>query len=76
MIDTIKGRIGSNRGGVYVKKEDRRLVGLIQKLHMASDCSYGSPRITRDLRETGERCNKKRVARLIKQEGLRAKSWI
>ena len=55
------------------KKEDRRLVGLIHGFHEASDCSYGSPRITRDLRETGEHCNEKRVARLMKQEGLKAK---
>ena len=55
------------------QKENQRLVGLIRGFHEASDYSYGSPRITRDLRETGEQCNEKRVARLMKQEGLRAK---
>ena len=55
------------------QREDRRIVGLIRGFHEASDRSYGSPRITRDLRETGEQCNEKRVARLMKQEGLKAK---
>lgn len=55
------------------RREDRRLVGLIREFHEASNQSYGSPRITRDLRESGELCNKKRVARLMKQEGMRAK---
>jgi putative transposase len=55
------------------EKEDQRLVGLIREFHEASDRSYGSPRITRDLREMGEHCGKHRVARLMKQEGLRAK---
>jgi len=55
------------------QKEDRRIIGLIREFHEASDCSYGSPRITRDLQETGECCNEKRVARLMRHEGLRAK---
>ncbi len=71
-----------NRSGYYAwlkepesarQKEDRRIAGLIREFHEASDQSYGSPRITRDLRETGEWCNEKRVARLMRQEGLRAK---
>lgn len=33
---------------------------------------YGSPRIHRDLREAGIRCGEKRVARLMKQAGLRS----
>lgn len=53
--------------------EDRRLVGLIRDFHEASNQSYGSPRITRDLRESGERYNEKRVARLMRQEGIRAR---
>jgi len=55
------------------RREDRRLIGLIRDFHEASDQAYGSPRITRDLRESGERCNEKRVARLMRQEGMRAK---
>lgn len=55
------------------QKEDRRIVGLIREFHEASDRSYGSPRITRDLREMGERCGRHKVARLMKMEGLKAK---
>jgi len=54
-------------------REDMRLCVLIRQSHEASDRAYGSPRITRDLRESGERCGKKRVARLMRQQGLRAK---
>ena len=35
---------------------------------------YGSPRICRELRERGLVCNGKRVARLMAEAGLRAKS--
>jgi putative transposase len=35
---------------------------------------YGSPRIHDDLRDKGHRCGEKRVARLMRQEGLRAKA--
>lgn len=45
------------------KKENQRLVSLIRQSHEASDSSYGSPRITRDMREMGERCSENRVAR-------------
>jgi putative transposase len=34
---------------------------------------YGSPRIHKELRETGVRCSRKRVARLMRQECLRAR---
>jgi len=55
-------------------KEDKRLTGLIRQSYEVSGCSYGSPRITRDIRELGERCGEKRVARLMRKEGLRAKT--
>ncbi len=55
-------------------KEDERLFELIQGFYEASGQSYGSPRITKDLREMGERCGKNRVARLMKQAGLKAKT--
>jgi putative transposase len=34
---------------------------------------YGAPRITAELRAQGERINRKRVARLMREQGLRAK---
>jgi len=35
---------------------------------------YGSPRITQELRRQGQICNHKRVERLMRQEGLKARS--
>jgi transposase InsO family protein len=35
--------------------------------------SYGSPRMTRELRDKGQRCSKNRVARLMRIHGLRAR---
>lgn len=55
------------------ERENQRLIGIIQEFHKASGQSYGSPRITRDLREAGELCGENRVARLMKAAGLRAK---
>ena len=53
-------------------KEDRRLLGVIRESFMASGQVYGSPRVYRDVRESGERCGKKRVARIMRHNGLRA----
>jgi putative transposase len=38
-----------------------------------SDNTYGSPRVWRDLKDWGESCGKNRVARLMRQAGLRAR---
>jgi putative transposase len=39
---------------------------------LASGTVYGHRKITRELRETGERCSRHRVRRLMKAEGIRA----
>ena len=51
-------------------KRDRRLKVKIRASHEASKHRYGSPRILEDLKEDGERVSKKRVARLMHEEGL------
>jgi transposase InsO family protein len=38
--------------------------------HAASDGTYGAPRVTADLREAGERVNRKRVARVMRRFGV------
>lgn len=53
--------------------ENKRLLGEIKKIHQASREVYGSPRIHAQLRMQGELCSRKRVARLMRQEGLAAK---
>lgn len=54
-------------------KEDRRLLIEIEQSHKASDRNYGSPRVHEDLQELGIRCGRKRVARLMRENGIRAK---
>lgn len=53
-------------------QEDARLLRLIRASFVASHGIYGAPRVFLDLREAGETCSKHRVARLMRQAGLRA----
>jgi putative transposase len=55
-------------------REDQRLLGLIRTSFQGSDRTYGSPRVYDDLRDWGERCSEKRVARLMCQAQLRARA--
>lgn len=54
--------------------EDTELLGQIRTVHRRSRGTYGAPRIHRDLRAAGVRVGRKRVARLLKQAGLRGVS--
>jgi len=54
-------------------QQDRTLAQQIQPLFEQSRRTYGSPRITVALRRRGHRCGKNRVARLMRQNGLRAR---
>ncbi len=58
--------------------EDTRLRVLVRQFHVASKMAYGTPRLLRDLRDVGEYVSGKRVARLMRAEGLRArpKKWF
>jgi len=53
-------------------REDARLLGLIRASFTASHGIYGAPRIFLDLREAGETCSKHRVARIMRENNLRA----
>lgn len=53
-------------------QEDARLLRLIRASFTASHGVYGAPRVFLDLREAGETCSKHRVARLMREAGLRA----
>jgi putative transposase len=50
---------------------DAELTETIQTFHALSRGSYGAPNIHQDLREAGIRIGRKRVARLMRQAGLR-----
>jgi putative transposase len=56
-------------------EEDQRLREQIRGVHRASRARYGSPRVHAELRVQGIRCARKRVARLMRAEGLKARSW-
>jgi putative transposase len=54
------------------EKEDKRLLRLIRASFVASQGVYGAPRVFLDLREAGETCSKHRVARLMRENNIRA----
>jgi putative transposase len=71
-----------SRGGFYAwlrrpesnhAREDRRLRVLIKAFHEESRRNYGSPRVHMDLLEQGEHVARKRVARLMRQDGLKGR---
>ena len=55
------------------QRENLRLSGRIRESFEASDRTYGSPRVWRDLHEWGEACSENRVARLMQAAGLQAR---
>lgn len=80
-IRTLCQVMSVNRSGYYAwrkqpqsprKLHDARLLGLIKQSWLESGCVYGYRKIHKDLHVIGETCGKNRVARLMKQEGLRA----
>jgi len=49
---------------------DAELARAIVRIHQASRCTYGRPRIHAELRYEGKRCSGKRVARLMRAAGI------
>jgi transposase InsO family protein len=71
------GRSGYHR---YLKRipgaQEQKNVELIKKIkmiHQAKRKVYGSPRIHAELKKQGENCSRKRVAKLMRLHGIRAK---
>jgi transposase InsO family protein len=71
--------LGVSTSGYYAWKarpasahalEDQKLRLKIREVHERGRCVYGSPRVHRGLRTLGVRISRKRVCRLMKQEGL------
>ena len=52
--------------------ENENLTQQIRVLYQESDQTYGSPRVHKDLKALGLACSEKRVARLMRLEGLKA----
>jgi transposase InsO family protein len=55
------------------RETDQQLAVEIRAIHRTSRRTYGSPRVHAELRERGQRHGRKRIARLMRAEGLRAK---
>jgi putative transposase len=53
------------------RQRDEQLRALIRQSFEQSRRTYGSPRVQRDLHESGQRCGKNRIARLMREDGLR-----
>ena len=75
--------LGVTRSGFYAwqgrpestrAREDRRLKVLVHASFTASKQRYGSPRIHEDLLEQDERVSRKRVIRLMQEDGLEARA--
>jgi transposase InsO family protein len=52
------------------------LGALITTIYQNSRATYGSPRIHREVREGGWRCGRQRIARLMRETGLRARTRL
>jgi len=50
---------------------NRLLVAEVERVYQQKKGTYGSPRVTEQLRREGHLCNHKRVERLMRQRGLR-----
>ena len=54
--------------------DKEKLLKRIESLYWKSDESYGSPRVHGVLKNQGERVNRKRIERLMRENGIRARS--
>jgi transposase InsO family protein len=73
--------LGASRSGYYAwrtrrpsarQQDNDQLLEHIWDAHKASRSLYGSPRITAELNEQGMRCSKNRVARIMRENSIRA----
>ncbi len=56
------------------QKEEERLLKEIEAIHEKSGYTYGSPRVHAALRHQGKRVSEKRIARLMRENGMKARS--
>lgn len=60
-------------------RDNQRLSEKLKAVHKKSRETYGSPRIHQELKKQGEKCSRKRIARLMQKEKIQAKmrkKWI
>lgn len=61
------------RGESLRAKENRRLKAKIKDIHEMSRGIYGSPRIHAEMKNQGEECSRRKVAKLMREEKIQAK---
>ena len=75
--------LGVTRSGFYAwakrpkparAKSDAQLAATVAAVHQRSRKTYGSPRVHRELRAHGMRVGKKRVERLMRENGIRRRN--
>jgi len=57
-----------------LKIQNRELLKKIRKIYTVSRGTYGSPRITKALNKEGTTCGRNRIARLMRENGIVARS--
>lgn len=79
-VGRICALLGIGRSGYYAWKKrkpsqrehkNQALIDLIRLIHKLSRRTYGSPRVYAQLKKQGITCNRKTVARLMRQDGLK-----
>jgi putative transposase len=55
------------------EQKNQELVEMIHKIYKLSRRTYGYPRVYAQLRKDGVECNRKRIIRLMRQEGLQGR---
>lgn len=81
-LDNLCRAMGVTRGGYWSwvrrrpgqrQQADAVLLADIRKLHKGKRRVYGSPRVHEHLEKQGVRCGRKRIERLMRESGIRAK---
>lgn len=81
-IERMAKVLGVSRSGYYRflkakpsvrEKENKQLLNKIRLIHQTIFETYGSARIHAELKDNGEGCSRKRVAKLMKKHGIVAK---
>ena len=81
-VATMAKVAGVSRSGYYAwkgrkesrhEKEDRALAGVIRRIFKEHKGRYGSPRVWEELKGLGWRVSRKRVERLMREQGMKAR---
>jgi len=81
-VDVLCEALGVSRSGFYAWRTrplsaraqmDAQILTTVRSSFLMSDRTYGARRLVDDVRDAGHRCGRQRVARLMRQEALRAR---